>query len=202
MNNKQKISLFDLPALVAKYQWLIGLTFVLSVGVAVSVLARQIPVYRSSTTLERQVVQDNVSVQQLDIEINNRLRILITPEIVSKAGAGISRPIEEVRTKVASISATRPKDTSLIQLTVDALDPVVSADFANSWATVFLTSLQTGEKDKYRIIEKASPAPAPFSPRIQLTFFVASFIGLGTGIVLAFLLELQRRKKQSGEPSP
>ncbi len=183
-----------MPSLFRKYQWLISLTFVVALAVTVIRLTRDVPIYRSSTTLEFPIPRQDESAQQFEITINNHLRILITTEIVSKARAGISRPIEEVTSKMKSISANHLKNTSLVQLTVDSLDPVLSSDFANSWANAFLASLQNSEKEKYRIVEQARPSSHPITPGKRETIFIASLIGLGAGIGLAFLLELQKRR--------
>ena len=192
----------DLVAAVVKRIWLVALTFVVANAIAVVTLIRQVPVYRSTATVELSQPQNDDSELQYQTRITTRLATATTAGTLGAARETLGRPIEEVTVTIAAISAKRIEGTSLVQLTVDGLDPVLAADFANSWATAFLASLPEAEKPAARVVERALPSSCPSTPRKMETIFRSGLVGLAIGLAIAISLswmELQGAK-QRGKP--
>ncbi len=185
----------DLVAGVVKRIWLIALTFVVANSIAVVTLIRQVPVYGSVATVELSPPYKDESELQYQTRITTRLATATTTSTLGAAREALGRSAEELTATIAAISAKRIEGTSLVQLTVDALDPVLAAEFANSWATAFLAMLPEAERPAARVVERAMPAASPATPRKLDTIFLAAAAGLAVGLILAISLtwmELQR----------
>jgi polysaccharide biosynthesis transport protein len=143
---KPSFDLVDLKQyfhVVVKRIWLVALCFVVSLTVMVIILVRQVPVYQSTTTLllsrglqlpvkrqdETELLGDYILTQQ---------RIIQSSLVVSRAKDRLNRPAEEISQKLGNISVYPIGKTAFIGITVDGLDPVFCADFANALAEEYL----------------------------------------------------------------
>jgi capsular polysaccharide biosynthesis protein len=96
----------------------------------------------------------------------------------------VNRPAEEIAAKLVNVFAAPESGTSVVRLSVDAIDPVFAADFANAWAASVL-DFAAEQKATYRVLDRATPAYAPVQARRLESIWRAAFVGLAIGILLA-----------------
>ena len=171
-----------LPCLI-----LVPIFYVAAISIVTVKLTRQIPIYRSVATLEFPLPQKDESEQHYQLRMRNQIVFLLKTEIVSKTARNINLS-REAGDRLQSISAEPIEGTSLVKLTVDSLDSVLGAQYANSWATTFLDSLTPEERAGYKITERAQPAAYPITPRKLQNIKRAAYTGVSVGLIAALLL--------------
>jgi succinoglycan biosynthesis transport protein ExoP len=129
---------------VVKRIWLVALCFVISVSVTVVMLMRQVPVFRTSTTmlfskgleLPREVKMKEQEVWGEYME--TQLRILQSNLIIARAREAVNRPADEISRKLVRVWAEQAWKAAFVYIRVESLDPVFAADFANAMAEQYL----------------------------------------------------------------
>ena len=139
--------------IIIKRIWLVALCFVISLGVTVVNLVREVPVYRATTTLLlSKGLQIPERVRQKDIELegeymDTQVRIMQSSLVISKARERLNRPAEQVEGKLIRISVSPSGRSAILAITVDATDPGLASDFANAMAEAFLDFKQEERMD-------------------------------------------------------
>lgn len=130
--------------IVIKRIWLVALCFVIALAVTVINLVREIPVYRSGTSLllsrglplPERVLQRE---QELQGEyMDTQIRIVQSGLIISKARERLNRPADEIAQKLMRIQVASGGRSAILLISVDATDPNFASDFANAMAEAYL----------------------------------------------------------------
>jgi len=167
----------------------VPVTFLLCLVLSIIFLVRQVPVYRSKTGLllsapELRAIQSTSYDDFMIIEQQK----LTSGLLMSRAKARIQRPAENIARLLVSVSVKPVYKTSILAVTVDALDPILAAEMANALAEEYVAF--TAEEDTggtVRILERAHPADSPITPQKQQTIFLASLIGVVLGLFIALV---------------
>ncbi len=130
--------------IVVKRIWLVAVCFVVSLAVMVVILIRQVPVYRCSATLllsrglpvPSRLRQQEI--QPLGDYISTQQRIIQSSLLIRRARERMGRTPEEFDKQLVSVSVNQVWKTSLLTITVDSLDPLFGAQFANALAEEYL----------------------------------------------------------------
>jgi capsular exopolysaccharide synthesis family protein len=129
---------------VVKRIWLVALCFVIALAVTVVKLVRQVPVYRSSTSLllskglpvPQQVKMADATMGESYMD--TQLRIIQSNLLISRARERMNRPADEISQKLVRIAAEVGWKTAFIYIRCESTDPVFAADFANAMAEEYL----------------------------------------------------------------
>ena len=133
--------------LVARRFWLVALCFIVSLSVAVVTLLRQVDTYQSSARLlisaglpyDRRIQFDEVrQVQQFGGDfMATQIQSLSSRDIRERARQVSSFPPAVLDANQVSVRVHQVWQTSMLQITVTALDGAVAADYANAMARSF-----------------------------------------------------------------
>lgn len=129
---------------VVKRIWLVALCFVISVSVTVVMLMRQVPVYRTATTLlfsKGLELPREVKIKEQEVwgeYMETQLRILQSNLIIARAREAVNRPADEISRKLVRVWADQAWKAAFVYIRVESLDPVFAADFANAMAEQYL----------------------------------------------------------------
>jgi len=130
--------------IIVKRIWLVALCFVISLAVMVVMMIRQVPVFRTSTTLlisgglpipaklqykEGKSYGDYLATQE---------RILRSPLLRRRAKERVGWPADQVNSLLRSVRVRRDRLTAFVTISVDCLDPVLGAEYANALAAEYI----------------------------------------------------------------
>jgi len=123
-------------------------------------LMRQVPVFRTSTTLlfskglelPREVKQKEQEVWGEFLE--TQLRIIQSNLIIARARESVNRPADEISRKLVRVWAEQAWKAAFVYIRVESLDPVFAADFANAMAEQYLD---------FKAEERMDTSQAPWS---------------------------------------
>lgn len=189
----------DVFKMVEKRMWLVALTFVAALAVTVVILMRDVPVYQSRATIEMAPPKAEETSVQYETRIATRVEMADSQSIREQARESLERPVSDTA-MIRKLTAEHVPETQLIRLSVDAIDPVLGAEYANAWAAVFLSNLPPEEKAPSSLTEKAVAAVSPAVPRKVEYIYTGSLIGLVVGLTLALtlgLMEGEEGKRQT-----
>lgn len=130
--------------IIVKRIWIVAACFVISLGVMVVILMRQEPVYRASATLllsrglPLPAHLTEKEVEPLGDYIATQQQIIYSKDLVQRARQRIGRTAEEFSRLLVRMNVSQVWQTSLLRITVDSLDPVFAAEFANALAEEYL----------------------------------------------------------------
>lgn len=130
--------------IIIKRIWLVALCFVISLGVTVINLVREVPVYRAQTTMllsKGLSIPDRVRQKEIELEgeyMDTQVRIMQSSLIISKARERLNRPADQVEGKLIRVSVQPGGRSAILIIQVDATDPGLASDFANAMAEAFL----------------------------------------------------------------
>ncbi len=130
---------------IVKRIWVVALCFILALSITVILLMRQVPVYRSTATLllTRGIpVPTSLRVDEIQPisgdYLSTQQRIIYSGIVLRGARERVGRSAEELNEQVKRVSVDLVPKTSMINIVVDSLDPVVAAEFANAVAEEYL----------------------------------------------------------------
>ncbi len=129
---------------VVKRIWLVALCFVVSLAVTVSMLVRQVAVYRSRVSmLFTEGLKLPAVMKQQEIEVRGEfiettLQIIQSNLIISRARERMNRPAEEISSKLVRVWADMGWKTAIMYIQCESTDPVFASEFANAMAAEFL----------------------------------------------------------------
>ena len=147
MPTKRGFDIVDLKQyfhVVVKRIWLVALCFVISVSVTVVMLMRQVPVFRTSTTLlfsKGLELPREVKMKEQEVwgeYMETQLRIVQSNLIIARAREAVNRPADEISRKLVRVWAEQAWKAAFVYIRVESLDPVFAADFANAMAEQYL----------------------------------------------------------------
>jgi uncharacterized protein involved in exopolysaccharide biosynthesis len=144
---KKKFDIADLKQyfhVVVKRIWLVALCFVISLAVTMVNLVKQVPVYRSATSLVlSQGLPLPERVRQREVEvmgdfIETQMRIINSSIVAARARERVGRPAEEISQKLVRTYVWPVTKTAILVIFCEALEPQFAADFANATAEAYL----------------------------------------------------------------
>ncbi|AHF07670.1 YveK family protein [Desulfitobacterium metallireducens] len=159
------------------------------------------PVYQASTTLIVGKKTSDLPVQQagqiLDYDVLMANQQLVkTYSAIAKSRTVEDDVIKELNLPFAietldrKISVVPVKDTEILAITVEDINPEQAAQIANEMANQFSQAVMDIKKvDSISIVDKAIAPLKPVKPNKILNVFIAFVIGLMVSIGLAFLRE-------------
>jgi len=193
----EQIDLRELLGILAKRAWVIVLITIMSVlisGVVTFFILS--PVYETSTTLMVSRAQENAdtNLQYQDILISHRLvntyrEITTSNRVLYRVVdlLGIEMTSDEVREMV---SVTSLRDTEIIRISVENIEPRFASNLANAIAQVFMEEVvEIMRIENVHIIDEARLPEYPIRPRPLLNIAVAGVLGIMLGLGLIFLIE-------------
>ena len=200
------IDLRDVWRVIKKGRWVIlALPLIAMVTVGIISFFVLTPRYEASTTLmvgKTYNGQNAMMLQYNDILTANQL--VKTYSQIAK-----SRSITEKVIKTENLEMTpeqiseqidvKPvKDTQLIEITVEDVDPERAARLANFTASFFIGRVTEIMKvDNVNIIDHAVTPEVPVKPNKKLNIVIAGIVGLMVALSLVFLLEFLDRTIKS-----
>ncbi len=167
---------------------------VLSGAVAAVQAVREIPYYRAASMvlltsdLPVERVQEVRWEEQPNV-ILTQVPLMNSSHIQREARKRLGRPQEEIREKIKSVSVNALWRTSIIQVTVEAYDPVLAAEYANAIVDVYMEYAQADGDRPFliQVLQRAQPATEPASPGIVQRILAAMGIGLLIALALSIL---------------
>jgi len=170
-------------------KWIIAVTFMVTMMVAVGGTLMITPTYTASATLRVSVNSDTVSYG--DILYTERLMNTF-PSIIS-SGPILAKLKQRLGIDAApQIDVEFPAGSELMLIVVENQDPGLAAESANILAELFIDSMKrtkTGRNFTITLIDQAVPPRSPSSPRKMLNIALGTMVGLAGGLGLAFLFE-------------
>lgn len=131
--------------IVVKRIWLVALCFVISLSVTVVNLVKQVPVFRStSTILLSRGLNLPAPLRERDLEnvlgdaVDTQLRILQSGMMIGRARERIARSPQEISEKLSRVQVYAVGKGGVLAVAVDALDAQFAADFANAMVDAFI----------------------------------------------------------------
>ncbi|MEG9283797.1 MULTISPECIES: YveK family protein [Aerococcus] len=195
---EEEISLLDLWQIIKEHIYVIFISSLVGVLLAAGyafVLAT--PIYQSST--EILVNQSNTKNQNntLNQDINASLQLINTYSDVIRNEVVLSPVIEQLNLQEnpdqlrEKISVESKNNSQVFSIIVKDPNPEQAATIANTTADVFQKAIRKMMNiDNVSIISKAQASQAPVSPRKALALLIGLILGMGVGLVIAFIHEL------------
>lgn len=130
--------------IIVKRIWLVALCFVIALAVSVVMMVRQVPVYRCKCVLllsgglpiparlqpqEVKTYGDYIATQE---------RIIQSPMLRRRAVERLDWPASEINSKLKNVYVGQESKTSFLAITVDCLDAVLGAEYANALAEEYI----------------------------------------------------------------
>jgi len=130
--------------IVVKRIWLVALCFVVSLAVMVIMMIRQVPVYRATSSLllskglpvPARLRQEEV--ETLGDYIETQKRIIQSPLLAQRTTQRLGRPSGEIHKLIVKINVYQVWKTSILNISVDSLEPVIGAEYANALAEEYI----------------------------------------------------------------
>ena len=111
--------------------------------------------------------------------------------LISQAKSRLRFSEVEILQRLKSYVAAPIDDTSIITLTIESLDPLFSADFANAWAEVVIQKYTFNEATRPVVIDRAIPSYSPSTPRniglIHKAFIAGTLAGLAVAGIITLI---------------
>ncbi len=132
--------------IIVKRIWLVALCFVLALSVMVIILAREVPVYRTSAEIllskglplpSRLVPEETELLGESDY-ISTQERIIRSPLILQRARERLGRPGREIAEKIKDVSVANLYKTSILRIQVSSYEPIIGAEYANAIAEEYV----------------------------------------------------------------
>ncbi|ABO51504.1 lipopolysaccharide biosynthesis [Desulforamulus reducens MI-1] len=202
------IDLRDIWRIIKKGKWiLISLPLIAMLTSGIISFFVLTPRYEASTTLmvgKTYSGQDAMMLQYNDILTANQL--VKTYSQIAKSRTVVEKVMqsEKINTTYEQLSQSidvKPvKDTQLIQITVEDIDPERAARLANFTAVVFIRKVTEIMKvDNVNIIDHAVVPTLPVKPNKKLNIIIAGVVGLMVALGIVFLLEFLDRTIKTGD---
>lgn len=130
--------------IIVKRIWLVALCFVISLGVMVVMLLREVPTYRATANLllTRGIA---LPVQQREVRylggadfLQTQIRLINSSLVMGRARERLGRPSSEIREKLVGVHVSPLFRTSMLSIRVTSYDPIFAAEFANAIAEEYL----------------------------------------------------------------
>ncbi len=130
--------------IVVKRIWLVALCFVISLAIVVVMMIRQVDVYRCSATL---LISGGLPVpsrlQQQEVKLYGdylatQERIIRSSLVQQRAKERVGWPADQIGKLLRSVQISRDTQTSFLTITVESLDPVFGAEYANALAEEYI----------------------------------------------------------------
>lgn len=192
---EQELELRELFAILSK-RWRM-IVFIFVFAVLASIVASYYiiePVYQSSTTLLVGKPAEGSQVVIQDVQLNRQL--VATYEQIAKSNIVAQEVIRELNLQMteqqlkSQITVGQVANTEIIAISVKDHSPDRAALLANGVASAFMAKIRTiMNVDNVSIIDPASAAAMPISPRPKLNMAIAGVLGLMLGVFLCFALE-------------
>lgn len=194
---EETIDLKEYFAIIKKRSWIIALiaTIAIIVSVVISFFILK-PVYQANATLivntekneETQMItgdQFNVT-QKLAVTYGEIItsRSVINPVIKN---LGLEETYDEL---VKKITVSPVKDTQIINISVQDINPKKARDIANEIPEVFTKEAKRITKaNSVEVIDKAITPIEPVKPNKKMNVAIASVLGIMIGLFVVFLIE-------------
>lgn len=202
------IDLRDIWRIIKKGKWvLLSLPIIAMITSAIISFFVLTPRYEASTTLmvgKTYSGPDAMMLQYNDILTANQL--VKTYSEIAKSRAVVEKVIKSENLDVTyealsqGIDVKPVKDTQLIQITVEDVDPERAARLANFTANIFIGKVTEIMKvDNVNIVDRAVVPDAPVKPNKKLNVVIAGVVGLMLGLGIIFLLEFLDRTIKTGD---
>lgn len=202
------IDLRDIWRIIKKGKWvLISLPLIAMLTSGIISFFVLTPRYEASTTLmvgKTYSGQDAMMLQYNDILTANQL--VKTYSQIAKSRTVVEKVMksEKIDTTYEVLSKgidVKPvKDTQLIQITVEDINPERAARLANVTATVFIGKVKEIMKvDNVNIIDHAVVPDVPIKPNKKLNVVIAVVVGFMVALGIVFLLEFLDRTIKTGD---
>lgn len=171
-------------------KWIIAVTVIVTMVVAVAGTMMITPTYQASATLR--IAVDNSSVSYGDLLYTQRM--MNTFPTVVKSDSMMIELKEYLKTgkTPASVEVIFPAESELVLITVEDEDPIFAANAANGLAELFVPKVKetkVGRGFSISLVDLATPPQSPASPNIKLNLVLGMMVGLASGLGLAFLFE-------------
>lgn len=158
VEDEPSIDLRQYVALFRQWWWLIALASILAGAAAYMVSLRLTPIYESSTIL---MINDAPSTQTTDYNslMTNQLLAQTYAQLITTRPV-MEKVVERLGLKVSPdylagmVTATPVRDTQLMVVKVDSIDPNFSAIVANAVAIVFSEQVQDHQRSRFSASEE------------------------------------------------
>ena len=181
-----------------RWIWVVA-TLLLCLGLSAAITAAMTPVYGARATLfvtvnspgDTAYAQSQFATQR----VGSYPQLVNNPEIL-QAVIGELKLDMSIAELGASVSATNPTGTVLVQVKAQASKPELAAAIANSMASKMakqVSALESGSESKLSVVPilsvPALPPPSPDSPRQLVNYLIGGLLGVCGGLVVALLVD-------------
>ncbi|MHA6602589.1 YveK family protein [Aerococcus urinae] len=195
---EEEISLLDLWQIIKEHIYVIFISSLVGVLLAAAyafVLAT--PIYQSSTEILVNQSESKGQNNTLNQDINASLQLINTYSDVIRNEVVLSPVIDQLNLQEnpdqlrEKISVESKNNSQVFSIIVNDPNPERAATIANTTAEVFQKAIRKMMNiDNVSIISKAQASHSPVSPRKALALLIGLVLGMGVGLVIAFIHEL------------
>ncbi|MBA8816792.1 capsular exopolysaccharide synthesis family protein [Microbacterium halimionae] len=186
---------------ILRKNWLIIVIAVLvGVGVAAAYSLSRTPLYeaRSQVFVSTQSGTTVAELQQgnsfTQARVATYVNLVETPIVMNPVVADLSLDMTSDQL-AASVTASSPANTTLIEISVENANPVLAADIANALGASLTSSVETIETPdgqdvspvKLTRVKDAVAPSRPVSPDVPLNLILGALVGLAIGVAFAVL---------------
>jgi capsular polysaccharide biosynthesis protein len=187
---------------VRRQWWIVATVWALTMAATMLFTARQVPVYRASTSLvvvPDAKIQDPADVLRSLDTLDRRTiiatlaRLPMTPESRSAAADALGVPLADIRDY--TVLAGVVPNANIIKIDVEGIDAERAAALCNALARVVSTSApQLYRIFTLQMIERATPRSRPVRPDMRRNLVVGAIVGLLVGAAIAAGADYARRR--------
>lgn len=145
------------------------------------------PVYESSTTIIVRQNKDNGEINKSDIDLSKSL--IYTYAEMAKANTVLENTKQELNLNDLerdSITVTPVKDTQILKVTVQNIDPKLATEIADTLVTEFTREIiRITKTDNVAVVDYAKIPNDPIKPNIVLNTAIAAVLG---GMIVLFAI--------------
>lgn len=184
-----------LQILKKKWHFLLLTSLIFILGVLIYSSYIKVPMYKSYTTLvlTQSQSQENVTITQNDIVINQKLLYTYSELVKSKRilkqvinNLNLNYKVNELSNY---INVTSVDNTEILKIIVTNEDPKLSKDIANNIAEVFSSEVvEIYDINNVSIIDKATTPKDVSNNTIVRDVFIALILGLGMSSIVIFII--------------
>ncbi len=171
-------------------KWIIAVTVIVTMAVAVGGTMMITPSYQTSATLR--IAVNNSSVSYGDLLYAQRLMNTFPTIVTGNTMMTELKGVLKTDKRPANVKVIFPAESELMLIIVEDEDPVFAANVANGLAELFLPKIRQTKAGRNFSISFVDPATIPqssASPNAKLNIVLGMMVGVTSGLGLAFLLE-------------
>lgn len=124
-----------------------------------------VPIYRSCVIVELKIPIQTYSNEQTKLILNNERIRITTSKYIALAWEAMGITNNEVKLRIMSINARSIDESTYIELSVEAIDPILAARYANVLANIYVNQREYPSEIVLNILQEAIPSIIPINDK-------------------------------------